>query len=69
MANRVQSLYQWDAVAGSYMRLCEGQDADYEPKPLAEKFDQLERRGLTLVKSPESIQEPQIDPETVGVCT
>lgn len=33
MRGRVRSLYQWDAVARSYMRLVEDQPADYTPVP------------------------------------
>lgn len=47
LANRVLSLYQWDAVAESYMNLAEDQPADYRPRPVAPREARTTRRRQT----------------------
>ena len=50
MSNRVKSLYQWDAVAASYMRLCEKLDADYRPIAYVQPTERIHRRNVTLAR-------------------
>lgn len=51
MSNRVKSLYQWDAVAASYMRLCEKRDADYRPLAYEPPAECAHRRNFTFGRS------------------
>jgi len=46
MFNRVHALYQWDAVAESYMRLCNNEKAAYRPTKYEENVRISNRRSL-----------------------